>query len=860
MSARSAFARKKATQTKNRDDSNHGRANSVNTTSSREGLFIDTSISPIDTNISPTQQHAFQLSRNAAPMMGSRGEWTTRGKPTAAGDWHRDAYMSHQSPSQTDDWVHSRSRTYTLPDELSTIEKSGLRTMIDKRSDDVRKSIARTFTFRKKEREEEPTRQGSISIRIQSSEETPQPGIISPDQDRGREAQSVAQIGPALAATASSTASQHPASPLPSPQTAWSIPPVGPPPTAKLPPIPQTAPAATPQIKCWVGGGRPVAKWNKLRKDPELWDPSGDVLIYLGRKGQHLPTLRLSSKIIEATKSRYLMTLLHDGSLGDYLPSPPSSTGESYGMKPGHGFQDVPLTPPASQRTSIGDMEGQVLYEIHLPPPQNIKSLDQLRHQITTRNFFAVLCDASLVGLSLHEALSDLHVRLDSYMPPNNDNVSQLVHYIFNRGLQDVRDSPSTAASLLAWADGPDVRWEAGWRECFTHCAGMYDGAQKYNDFQHITPVTRRLLQKASLEMQGRVQAAQMRLAGFNYQDVWMLARESSPQREAADMLREMLLEHFEDIYGSWPPSPLVQSSSRSGWSTGATESDTWLTRTLVMRLQKDFGALYDHLVDRDIVWDTTEAQPGRKLTMVSKTRNKAFDADAAGVQMAEMLLAFDSKYGFPPIPHPYPLLPGLGKDKMKETPSSLKRTLHRAHARTIDVDRLGNEFATNKLVEAFERFDKAQEMDQAMARQSHWVLLYGIMQSLASLSVDDERVQYSDQVEYHLSPRLERTRAPPWKREMGGCMGTGAHERSYCWAAEAKWEAAENSHVEEVVDASLLNNWPLPCNSAGVVGDMNTGLGGSLGAGFRVGSMDRIRGGRQNENESPVITDFLYT
>src|SRR5205807_1885581 len=118
-----------------------------------------------------------------------------------------------------------------------------------------------------------------------------------------------------------------------------------------------------------------------------------------------LPALRVSSHIIEATNSRYLLNLLDEGSLGEYVQSSPSPRSDSCGMRLGHEFQDTPLTPPSSGRTSIGDMGGQISYEMHFPPPQNVKSIDQLRHQITTRNVFALLLNTSIVGLSLHEAL-----------------------------------------------------------------------------------------------------------------------------------------------------------------------------------------------------------------------------------------------------------------------------------------------------------------------------------------------------------------------------------------------------------------------------------------------------------------------
>jgi hypothetical protein len=449
--------------------------------------------------------------------------------------------------------------------------------------------------------------------------------------------------------------------------------------------------------------------------------------------------MRKSSCIIEATNSRYLLSLLNEGSLEGQANPPPSPRGEYYEAKLGQEFRDGLLTPPASGRTSIGDMGGQVLYKMHFPPPQNVKSIDQLRHQITTRNFFALLLNASLVGMSLHEALSDLHVRLDSYMPPNNDNVSQIVRYIYNRDLDDVRSNPSVAVSLLMWAEEPDVRWEEGWRECFTHCVGMYDLVQKYKDFKRISPNTRQLMDKASKEMLNRVQAAEDRLAGFRFQDIYIFTPETVSEMRAIDRLKDMFLQHFEHEYGSWPPVSSAQQDSRSGSSANTAEPDGWLTRTLAMKLQKDFGALYDCLVDRDIVWGVLELQSRSMLTLASKTTNRTLTSDTDRLPIADMLIEFDKKYRFPHIPHPYPLLPGsMGSSRRNDSKKrtdhmgALEKRIRLAYTESYNENEVESGFVTNKLVQAFERFEKIDDigdMSPATTRRSRWILIYCILQ-----------------------------------------------------------------------------------------------------------------------------------
>ena len=190
------------------------------------------------------------------------------------------------------------------------------------------------------------------------------------------------------------------------------------PPNGKLPAIPQG-----PQLKRWMGNGRPPMPWNKLRKDPELWDPNGDTLIFFGHDTHHAsrppPSFRLSSHVIEQTESRFLITLLREGSIdeGSNFSMPPSPI-SSPGMRAPHmaqgGRQRHP-TPPTSEGSISGGFDGQISYEIYFPAPMNQSKTETIRHQVTTRNVFALLYQTSLVGLNLYQALSDLHDRLEVY-------------------------------------------------------------------------------------------------------------------------------------------------------------------------------------------------------------------------------------------------------------------------------------------------------------------------------------------------------------------------------------------------------------------------------------------------------------
>ncbi|KAK7987210.1 hypothetical protein PG988_002198 [Apiospora saccharicola] len=796
MSGRSAYARKiKETKaTEKGGISSRGRAKSASSSrsSERDDATISENPLPLGTGYGTTNARFLKFSepiREEDPMRLHFSNQSTSSQYSGGSGTRRDGVSSntgYQDPMP--DYAHTRPRKPTIKTEdVSGIEKSGLRNVIDKRSDGVRKGLSKAFGFGKKLKKGEDIRpQSSATIRPgDESMNSPNSSEVPPLPNQG--------FGAVLESDSS---------------------PMSTPPSASLPPLLPTG--AAPAIKRWIGVGRPVQRWNKLRKDPELWDPNGDVLVFLGHRGQSPrlnPSFRLSSHIIEATESRFLVTLLREGSTDEDIHMPPSPDGappmlQRHGMsgnqmQMGYGMGRIGQpTPPLSE--DLADADGQISYEMYFPTPNNMDRIDAHRHAIATRNVFALLYHASLVGFSLHQALSDLHDRLDAYMPTEADNVGTILNYISARGIDDARNDVETAVSLLAWSERPEVRWEEGWREAFLHSAGMYSRLEGCADFQYITPITRALLERACLECQLRVQAAEERLGDFAYADAWPSSRSipTDPAKAAADRLRKFIKDHYTSLYGRWPPP-----------ASGATTSDgeaMWLTRNVAQALQKDFGALYDYLVNRDIVWDESETRPSRKWMMVSVSGNRAFDPDTFDLPMTDMLIEWDNRSRFPHIPHPYPLVPESiaptaqtasatkpkkgDKEKDKNNRGGDERILERrvqlAYTEATNIYNLGSDLIPSALVDGFVKFEKGDQVgaiDPSLARRGRWVLIYCVLQTLASVSVDSPNVRYRDNVSYYLSPRLKGTKTPPWKG-ISSPAAEAAHELSYCWLAPREW------------------------------------------------------------------------
>lgn len=657
--------------------------------------------------------------------------------------------------------IYARARRSNISGlDVSGIEKSTFRSRMDKRSEGVRKGFARTFGKKKKTEDIRPSTSASIRPTSHDTDagECPLPGKhrqrhLSDAQDHGR----------------------------PSP------------PQGKLSGLPHGS-----QLKRWMGSGRAPQPWNKLRKDPELWDPNGDTLVFFGH-GHHNssrppPSFRLSSHVLEATDSRYLITLLRDGNTDDNnsLDISPSPVGSPSLMSA------IPIQDETYQTTSPmseyggGGYDGQISYEIHFPTPTNYAKTDILRHQVTTRNVFALLYQASLVGLNLYQALTDLHERLEVYMPPDTDTAGMIIDYLVSRGIDDVRDNAAAATSILAWSETQGVRWEEGWREAYVHSVGMYDQLESCSDFKFVTPITKALLDRASLEVQVRIQNCEDRLLDFDFEDMWPITNaQPSASRASFDRFRDFIIEHYNSVHETWPPLS----------SAGA---EQWLTRDLAQLLQKDFGALYEYLVNREVVWDCAEERSGRKWNIVYAT-NKPLEADTPDLPLTDILITFDNRHRYPHIPHPYPLTPEsvptksssresllkaskkaskLPEDKMAERWSAI------AYTESTNIYRLGSDFVTNELVDNFVRFEKsdqAGDIDPYAARRGRWVLIYGILQTLAPVSVESSSLRYKEGVTYHLNPRLRGT--PPWKGANQNAQ-EASHANSYCWVVQDTWEA----------------------------------------------------------------------
>lgn len=85
-----------------------------------------------------------------------------------------------------------------------------------------------------------------------------------------------------------------------------------------------------------------------------------------------------------------------------------------------------------------------------------------------------------------------------------------------------------------------------------------------------------------------------------------------------------------------------------------------------------------------------------------------------------------------------------------------------------------------------FEEVDGVRQLDPFDARRGHWILIYGVLQILATVGVDTPGLRFKEGIEYHLSPPM--TGIVPWAAEGWPAEPEATHELSYCWTVPATW------------------------------------------------------------------------
>jgi hypothetical protein len=176
-------------------------------------------------------------------------------------------------------------------------------------------------------------------------------------------------------------------------------------------------------IKRWNGITREAISWNSLPRDPELFLPTGNCLVYLYPAGhsQRGPSFRIPYHILLSSECQPLVQQCLVSMLNISSPEHVASKPLSYG----------------SVKYSISQDTRSYLY---LYPPIGLSQAESYSYHITTRNFFAWLLGVPLVGTDPVSALLDLKARMDIWRNPGTNNFEAVFEYARQQAYGDFEE------------------------------------------------------------------------------------------------------------------------------------------------------------------------------------------------------------------------------------------------------------------------------------------------------------------------------------------------------------------------------------------------------------------------------------
>ncbi|KEQ98445.1 hypothetical protein AUEXF2481DRAFT_487066 [Aureobasidium subglaciale EXF-2481] len=395
--------------------------------------------------------------------------------------------------------------------------------------------------------------------------------------------------------------------------------------------------------------------------------------------------------------------------------------------------------------------ERGIHYIFRLPPlGEDVEKIN--RYNLAIRNFIATIIRKPIIGNTLVSALEDLqivakHVFKLQHQP---EKAAAFVHdLVENMKFDNFINRPADICKFLAWTE--KTRWSRGFVETFAHCVGMLNcGHLDQESLEELSPTSRALLEQSCTKMHYSLMTTEIPLTVFAIGPTVMREVEDyAGIQQSLLAFQNFLHRYYAQLYGTWPP-PMHQSSAH------------WLTRSMVQRLQKDFGNLYDLLVDTNI------------------QRGAAKDADAdsfgCGLDRGHLFATWDSRNSFDPLTYFEPKAPvysptvvveqegAKGARRSSLIPAVQKHRnkgpdLHDIYTRATNAETNVSDFC--KAFQNHEASIKHRAIDTHEGRLGRWIVVYCMMQVLSRVSVDIQGLRYTQGVEYFLNANINGT--PPW-------------------------------------------------------------------------------------------------
>ncbi|KAK4890022.1 hypothetical protein LTR27_011241 [Elasticomyces elasticus] len=481
--------------------------------------------------------------------------------------------------------------------------------------------------------------------------------------------------------------------------------------------IPSMPPRRRGSIRHFNGTQKSTNEWDGLRKDTELWFEDGDCSVHLYTLGgsQRGPSLRLRYADVEALRCDYLT----DQCL--YIcESPNSSPIDMDDGASDSGYASSQITKRTSEQC-----------ELYIPAPADAKREQAYTYHLTTRNFFAYATKKPVVGEKLGSALADLLERMREWQP-KTAALANFMSYCEEQGYLNMAGNADYALACLALAE--DARLKDLWVESFVHCVGMFEKLHVSPEFEGLSNTTRALITRATLEMDLHIARVTRAVGSFLEEE---LGPENlgltKPARDHLDQFRSFLHKYYVTKLGYFPPS----------------EEGPWNKR-LWTKMYHAFQTLYEYLVDNDSSIDRLN---DRGVT--------------GGICVVQNVQAFDERHGYTPLPHPLPLLPAdPGKRRATDAQKGLRsfmlgrgdslaaQQMTSRQALTNAANRAVQEATPSDLVEEYQRFERQkleEKLTVAEARKVRWLLIYGVLQMLISITRAPKEVRDTEAPTYPL-------------------------------------------------------------------------------------------------------------
>lgn len=171
-------------------------------------------------------------------------------------------------------------------------------------------------------------------------------------------------------------------------------------------------------LRRWDGKSKTATTWTVSTQEPDLCPPAANCSIYLSDDHDHDHTQQLTPSFkvtFDQLVVKQCQPLLKNLILGS--ADSDSNTNACH------------LDRPKGNRASWNVPLSSWSCSLILPPPKLALADDALMYNVTTRNFFAWVVDAPVVGFNPTSALVALKARMDIWRAPSCDNVAALQEY-----------------------------------------------------------------------------------------------------------------------------------------------------------------------------------------------------------------------------------------------------------------------------------------------------------------------------------------------------------------------------------------------------------------------------------------------